>query len=194
MIATLTGKVAENTDSGQVVLDVAGVGYGVRVSLNDFALLRTGKEAKLYIHEHIREDSHDLFGFVNSSSKQLFEQLLNVKNVGPKVALALLDIGSENDVRVAIASGDVRLLQSAKGVGKRAAEQVVVELRDKVGLKSGEGADQIIGRPGVGKMDEAALGLVALGYSESDALAVLSSIDTALPTEERIRLALKGRR
>ncbi|MDQ3093649.1 MAG: Holliday junction branch migration protein RuvA [bacterium] len=194
MIATLNGKITENTDTGQIVLNVGGVGYGVRVSLNDLSSLRIGHDTKLYIHEHIREDSHDLFGFSNRSNKELFEQLLSVKNVGPKVALALLDIGSESEVRLAIAGGDVKMLQSAKGVGKRAAEQVVVELRDKVGAPVGEGADNVVGRAGISGMDEAALGLVALGYSESDALAVLSGIDSDLSPEQRIKLALKGRR
>ncbi len=191
MIATLHGKITE-TDEGLVVLDVGGVGYGLRVCLNDLANLPSGKETKVYVHEHIREDMHDLFGFVDKSTKALFVQLLSVKNVGPKAALAILDTGSEADVRLAIANGDVKFLQSAKGVGKRAAEQVVVELRDKVGAPVGEGADQVIGRPGVGKMDEAALGLVALGYSEADALAALSGIDKTFSVEDRIKLALKG--
>ncbi|MDQ2973301.1 MAG: Holliday junction branch migration protein RuvA [bacterium] len=193
MIATLTGRISE-TNNGLIVVDVSGVGYGVRVSLNDLAQLGVGSDSKLYVYEHIREDSHDLFGFVSSSSKLLFEQLISVKNVGPKVALALLDIGSESDLRLAIASGDVKMLQSAKGVGKRAAEQVVVELRDKVGLPSGEGADNVVGRAGIGKMDEAAQGLVALGYSEADALSALSGVDEILPTEERIKQALRVRK
>ena len=132
MIATLTGLVSEKLGD-QIVLDVAGVGYGVLVTGDDFAQLATGKTAKLYIHEHIREDAHDLYGFSSLDTKQLFEQLLSVKNVGPKVALAVLGIGNGTAVRAAIAAGDVKLLQTAKGVGKRAAEQIIVELRDKVG-------------------------------------------------------------
>lgn len=193
MIASLRGVVAEVIE-GAVVLDVGGVGYGLRVCLNDLAKLSIGREAKVYIYEHIREDMHDLFGFVEQSTKNLFIQLLSVKNVGPKVALAILDIGNEGEVRLAIANGDVRMLQSAKGVGKRAAEQVVVELRDKVGAPVGEGAENVVGRAGTGRMDEAAQALVALGYSEADAQAALSNVDDNLSTEERIKQALKGKR
>lgn len=192
MIATLTGMVDEKLLT-HIVVDVSGVGYGVIVSAADFGTLTTGELAKLYIHEHIKEDAHDLYGFKTQEAKQLFEQLLSVKNVGPKVALAVLDIGSMGSVRSAIASGDVKTLQSAKGVGKRAAEQIVVELRDKVGTPVGEGAEQIVGRSGVNATDEAVQALVALGYSDIDAQQALEGVDASKPVEERIRLALKGR-
>lgn len=191
MIATLTGTVSEKLGD-QVVLDVQGVGYGLLVTAEDLSLLITGETTKLYIHEHIREDAHDLFGFTSLDTKKLFEQLLSVKNVGPKVALAVLGIGSATVVRSAIAAGDVKLLQTAKGVGKRAAEQMVVELRDKVGLAPGSDAENIVNRGGVNVSDEATQALIALGYSDTDAVTALQDIDPALPTEERIRLALKG--
>jgi Holliday junction DNA helicase RuvA len=146
----------------------------------------------VYIFENIKEDTHALFGFTTIDNKQLFEQLLSVKNVGPKVAMSLLEIGSVNDVRTAIAGGDVKRLQSAKGVGKRAAEQIVVELRDKVGMLVTESAEDIVTRSGISANDDAAQALVALGYSELDATLALKSIDTNLPTEERIKLALRG--
>lgn len=190
MIATLRGVVSEKIES-QVVLDVVGIGYGLSVTVEDFGRLATGSEAKLYIYEHIREQSYDLFGFVALDTKRLFEQLLGVKNVGPKVALAVLDIGTAPAVRGAIAAGDVKLLQSAKGVGKRAAEQIVVELRDKVGLGASETAEGIVTRPGVVSGDEAVEALMSLGYSPQDASAALKEIDNSLPTEERIRQALK---
>jgi len=104
----------------------------------------------------------------------------------------VLDIGGEPVVRNAIASGDVKLLQSAKGVGKRAAEQIVVELRDKVGGVASADAEAIVTRGGVNAADEALQALMALGYSEYDAAAVLQKIDPALTTEERIKQALKG--
>ncbi len=192
MIAYLNGVVAvKELDS--VVLDVRGVGYGVVISPNDHTNLAQGGEAKLYIYEHIREDAHDLFGFTKKSTKDLFEQLISVKNVGPKVAMAVLGIGSDDSVRAAIANGDVKLLQSAKGVGKRAAEQMVVELRDKVGLVAGAAAEGIVSRSGVNLSDEAVQALIALGYSEIDAQTALEKIDTNLSTEERITLALKGK-
>ena len=188
---TLQGFVSEKIGE-QVVLDVQGVGYGLSVTAEDYGRLATGEKAKLYIHEHIREQSYDLFGFVLLDTKKLFEQLLGVKNVGPKVALAVLDIGTAPGVRGAIAAGDVKLLQSAKGVGKRAAEQIVVELRDKVGLGATAEAEGIVTRPGVISGDVAVEALVSLGYSPQDAAAALKDIDKSLPTEERIKQALKG--
>lgn len=191
MIATLSGKVSEKFVD-IVVLDVSGVGYGLHVTSEDFGRLVTGEQAKLYVHEHIREQNYDLFGFVQRETQMLFEQLLDVKNVGPKVALAVLDIGTAPAVRAAIASGDVKLLQSAKGVGKRAAEQIVVELRDKVGLAAGDAAEGIVSRPGINSQDEAAEALVSLGYSPQDAMMALQAIDNTLSVEERVKRALRG--
>jgi len=190
MIATLSGVVSEKLRE-LVVLDVGGVGYGLHVTAEDFGRLVTSERAKLYVYEHIREQGYDLFGFVQLDTKLLFEQLLGVKNVGPKVALAVLDIGNAAAVRTAIAAGDVKLLQSAKGVGKRAAEQIVVELRDKVGLVAGGSAEDIVSRPGINTQDEAVEALMSLGYSPQDATLALKDIDSLLPTEERVTLALK---
>lgn len=190
MIAMLRGLVSEK--DGGIVLECHGVGYGVFVSSSDHDALKLGQEARLYVHEHIKEDAHDLYGFVSADTKKLFEQLLSVKNVGPKVALAVLDVGPLNAVRVAIAEGDVKLLQTAKGVGKRAAEQIVVELRDKMGTPVGDAAESLISRAGVNQQDEALQALVSLGYTEVDAAIALQSIDITLPTEERIKRALKG--
>lgn len=190
MIATLTGQITENYGS-TIVLEVGGVGYGIAVTATDQGTLQNGEQTRLYIYENIKEDTFDLIGFKSLDTKRLFVQLLSVKNVGPKVALAILDIGNEATVRAAIAGGDVRYLQTAKGVGKRAAEQVIVELRDKVGAPVGEGAEQVIGRGGINVQDEAVQALVALGYSDIDAQNALNNIDPVLPLEERIRLALK---
>lgn len=191
MITTLRGTVSEKLGD-VIVVDVGGVGYGLLTTTEDQSTLNAGEEAKLYIHEHIREDAHDLYGFTSLDTKKLFEQLLSVKNVGPKVALAVLGIGSATAVRSAIAAGDVKLLQTAKGVGKRAAEQMVVELRDKVGLVAGADAEGLVTRGGVNTADEAVQALLALGYSDSDAQMALQNIDPTLPVEERITLALKG--
>jgi Holliday junction DNA helicase RuvA len=191
MIVTLSGVISEKM-AAMVVLDAQGVGYGLQVTAEDFGRLPTGEKAKLYVYEHIREQAYDLFGFVLLDTKKLFEQLLGVKNVGPKVALAVLDIGTAPAVRGAIAAGDVKLLQSAKGVGKRAAEQIVVELRDKVGLAASEAAEGIATRPGIATGDEAVEALISLGYSPQDATLALKDIDDSLPSEERIKLALKG--
>lgn len=191
MIATLEGLVTEKIGQ-QAVVVVGGVGYGVLLTINNLDRVSTGDTAKFYIHENIKEEAYDLFGFMLLEDKKLFEQLLSVKNVGPKSAMSVLDIGSANDVRSAIASGDVKKLQTAKGVGKRAAEQIIVELRDKVGLISTDSAEDIVTRGGIDQQDEAAMALMSLGYSELDATLALKRIDPALSSEERIRLALKG--
>lgn len=193
MIATLHGEVSEKL-ADLVVLDVHGVGYGLRVTAEDFGLLNSGTTAKLYVYEYIREQAHDLYGFAKRDTQELFEQLLGVKNVGPKVAMAVLDIGVAAAVRGAIAAGDVKLLQTAKGVGKRAAEQIVVELRDRVGAPAGAAAEGIVTRPGVNIQDEAAEALVSLGYSPQDATMALQRIDADLPVEDRIKQALRGTR
>lgn len=191
MISYLNGEIAcKELDS--VVVDIAGVGYGIKVSLSDFDNLVLDSRVKLFIYEHIREDAHDLYGFLSKASQGLFNQLLSVKNVGPKVALAILSIGSESSVKQAIAGGDVKKLQTAKGVGKRAAEQVIVELRDKVGLVSSDEAEGVVSRGAVDMQDEAVQALVALGYSEFDAQKALQSSDKNLSVEDRIKQALKG--
>ena len=191
MIASLRGTVSEK-HADIVIIDCAGVGYGVLVSAADFGGLATGSEAKLYIYEQIKEDAHDLYGFRSLDGKQLFEQLISVKNVGPKVAMSVLNIGSSNEVRSAIAGGDIKRLQTAKGVGKRAAEQMVVELRDKIGAPASNLAEDIVSRGGVNLQDEAVQALVSLGYSESDAALALKNIDETLPVEDRIKAALRG--
>ena len=125
-------------------------------------------------------------------AKKVFQQLLGVKNVGPKVALGILDIGQLGAIQSAIAEGDVKFLQTAKGVGKRAAEQIVVELRDKMNIPVGDKAEGLISRAGVNLKDEALLALVSLGYSESDAATALLEIDSDLPIEDRVKAALRG--
>lgn len=191
MIATLSGVVSEKLGD-QVVLDVAGLGYGLIVTASDFGAAVIGAKNKFYIYEHIRESAFDLYGFSKVETKGLFEQLLGVKNVGPKAAMAVLDIGDTNSVRASIAAGDVKFLQTAKGVGRRAAEQIVVELRDKVGAMVTEGAEGIVHRAGIMQQDEAVEALISLGYSAQDAAVALEKVDKDLPIEERIKKALKG--
>lgn len=191
MIATLTGRVAEKI-SDIVVLDVQGVGYGVLVPSEDFGTLAAGTGAKLYIYEHIRENSHDLFGFTRLDTKKLFEQLLNVQGVGPKMALSVLSVGTADAVRRAIAGGDVKFIQQASGVGKRVAERIVVDLKDKVGLAGVDLATAgLLQSDALAQQDEAAEALMALGYSAQDATTALAGIDPNLPTEQRIKQALK---
>lgn len=192
MIATLKGRVTEKMGE-LVVLDVNGVGYGVFVPAEDYGKLNNVEQTKLYIYEHIRENSHDLFGFCERDTKALFEQLLGVNGVGPKMALNILSIGSVGEVRQAIASGDLKFIQRASGVGKRVAERVVVELKDKVGLS---GVDLVstglLQSEDLLMKDEAIEALVSLGYSPQDAAAALQKIDPNLKVEERIKMVLKG--
>lgn len=192
MIATLKGEIVEISLDGAVI-ECAGVGYGVRMTGTDSSVLQKGRQVHVYVFEHIKEDAHDLYGFLSKDTKALFVLLLQVKNVGPKVAMSILDIDKVHNVKQAIAAGDIKRLQSAKGVGKRAAEQIVVELRDKVGVEADSQADAIIGRAGVRKDDDALRGLIALGFGEADALEALADIDPSLSSEERITLALKKR-
>lgn len=191
MIATLSGVIAEKLGE-EVVLDVNGVGYGLLVTAEDYGKLATGDTAKVYVYEHIRENTHDLFGFISTDTKALFELLLTVNGVGPKMALAILSIGSSADVRSAIAGGDTKFIQAASGVGKRVAERVVVDLKDKVGLPGVDLAGTgLLQTDGILRQDEAIEALVALGYAPQDAARALQSVDSSLSTEERIKLALK---
>jgi Holliday junction DNA helicase RuvA len=193
MIATLSGAVSEKLGE-VVVVDVRGVGYGLLVTAEDYGRLAVGQSAKVYIHEHIREQAHDLFGFCRLEALQLFELLLTVNGVGPKMALSVLSVGNSDNVRVAIAGGDTKFIQRASGVGKRVAERIVVDLKDKVGL---EGVDLattgLLQGAAALRQDEAAEALIALGYSPQDAAVALQSVDQALPTAERIKLALRTR-
>ncbi len=188
MIAVLDGKVSEKLGE-LVVISCGGVGYGTFVTFEDFGALNVGEEAKLYIYEHIRENTHDLFGFKKLETKQLFEQLLSVNGVGPKMALSILSLAASAHVRAAIAGGDIKFITGAPGVGKRVAERVVVDLKDKVGLAASEDATEFL-TVSANPNDEALQGLVALGYSVQDAAEALNIVETELSPEDRIKAAL----
>ena len=161
MIAYLEGVIRDK-QSIQVIVDVNGVGYGVYVAGEDLDQLEMDKPAKLHVFEYIREQQHDLFGFSKKTDKLLFEKLLEVNGVGPKMALNMLSIGSIDNLKKAIAEGDIIFIQRASGVGKRLAERVVVDLKDKVGLLSPDSATDFLH---VSSEDEAAQALVGLGFS-----------------------------
>jgi len=190
VIVTLEGKVTEKIGE-TVVLECGGVGYGLRVTFEDFGALVTGEKAKLYVYEHIRDDAHDLFGFRQIPTMALFEQLISVKGVGPRMGLAILSTANVEHVRQAIAGGDTKFISQAQGVGKRVAERVVVDLKDKVGLAASESATDFLTTPAADPNDEALQGLVALGYSVKDAATALEKIDTKLSPSDRIKAALK---
>jgi Holliday junction DNA helicase RuvA len=193
MIVTLRGTVAEKIGDS-VVIDVQGVGYGLFVTTEDYGILNSGTTVKVYVYEHIREVSYDLFGFINLDTKQFFEQLLGVNGVGPKMALSVLSIGSANEVRKAIAGGDTKYIQQASGVGKRVAERIVVDLKDKVGLVGVDlSTTGMLQSDNLLQQDEAVEALVSLGYTAQDAAAALSHVPADLPTEDRIKRALQGK-
>lgn len=192
MISLLQGKVFEQTVSG-IVLLCGSVGYGVAMTTADQGSLRSDAEVTVYIYEHIKEDAHDLYGFTSKTTKALFEQLLSVTGVGPKMALAILNVGSESNLRTAIATGDTKYISQASGVGKKVAERVVVDLKDKVGQPSSDDATSFL-QAGSPSNDEAAQALVALGYSLDDAAMMLKGVASDVSTEERVRAALRGGR
>jgi Holliday junction DNA helicase RuvA len=191
MISLLRGKVHEHIGAETVLL-CGGVGYGVKTLLDEQASLRVGEEAALVIYEHIREDTHDLYGFTTKSRKELFEKLLSVSGVGPKAALAIINLASETQVRSSIAAGDTKFIASAAGVGKKVAERVVVDLKNKVGIAASEDATAFLHGAAVNEADEALQALVGLGYMREDAANALAKIDASLPVEERVKRALRG--
>lgn len=191
MISTLEGLVVEKIGD-LVVVQCGGVGYGLLVTFEDFGALETGQNAKLYVYENIREAAYDLYGFRTLDTKKLFEQLLSVKGVGPKMALAILSVANLSQVRQAIAAGDIKFISQASGVGKKAAERVVVELKDKVGLVSSDDATGFLSAPTGNPNDEALQALVALGYSVQDAAKALEKVDDSLSSEDRIKQALRS--
>lgn len=188
MISFLRGVVAEKTDTS-LVLDVNGVGYGVIVSTETHGSVALGKECHLIVYEHIKEDAHDLYGFTDQPSKMLFEKLLSVTGVGPKMAMSIINVGTASQLVRAISSGDVQYLQTASGVGKRLAERIVVELKDKLGVESDDSALAFMS-DGLVSSDESVQALIALGFDRSVASQLLRDIDQDLPVEERVRQAL----
>lgn len=193
MIAHIRGIVTEKI-AGTVVVDVQGVGYELSVALGDFEAAQNGQEAIFYTYHHIREQAEELFGFGSLAAKKLFQILIAVQGVGPKAALAILSLGSSEQVRNALAQGDAGFVQKAAGVGKKTAERIIVDVRDKVGVPTQFGTtESTLTAPTPGEQpDEAREALMALGYTLADATKALEGIAQDLPTAERVRLALKG--
>ncbi|MBI4276738.1 Holliday junction branch migration protein RuvA [Candidatus Uhrbacteria bacterium] len=159
MIAALQGLV-QTRGKNFLVLDVHGVGYRVFVPPSLLVTTKDGATLTLWTHTHVREEALELYGFAESDALALFEQLLGVSGVGPKTALGVLSIASPREIRQAIASGDASVLTKVSGIGKKTAERIVVELKEKTGLA--DGGD-------VGEVGEAIDALVGLGYSEQQA-------------------------
>jgi Holliday junction DNA helicase RuvA len=193
MIASLRGRVVSSA-VGVTVLDVGGVGY--RLATTAAASRRAAAagdgEVTLLTHLHVREDALQLFGFASEAERSLFEMLLGVSGVGPKAALAIVSGYEPDQIRRAVQSGDHALFTSIPGIGRRTAERVVIDLKDKVGglvvPASGGEAPTPAGTQHTAARDA----LVGLGMSVAEAEAALRPIDETLPVEERVRLALSG--
>ncbi len=181
MIGSLRGEIIEISTSW-ILLEVGGVGYRVQIPLSLLSLLKQGQEQFVYIHEQLREDTHELYGFLSSQDLALFTKLLSVSGVGPKVAMTLLSMGSAETVQRAVMSGDLESLTSLPGVGKKTAQKIILELKGQL-----VEAEQI---PSVDR--DVADALQGMGYTSvqvRDALRQISS-DVTDPSE-RIRAALR---
>ena len=184
----LEGTIAE-LGNNYAVIDCGGVGYELNVSLFTLSQLKAGEKAKLYVAESIKEDVFDLYGFTSKSEKRMFQLLISVSGVGPKAAPETLSM--------AILSGDEKALTVAQGIGKKIAQRVIYELKDKIAKESGAIPVQSVGaKPGVvssDKLSDAAAALGVLGYSASEINAALRGVDTdALDAEGIIKAALKN--
>ncbi len=189
MIAHVSGTVAEKFASS-IIVDVQGVGYEVQVAAGDFEATSIDTAAKFYTYHQVREQAEDLYGFSSLAAKKIFELLITVQGIGPKAALAILSIGTTEQVRSAIASGDAVYITQANGVGKKSAERVVVDLSDKVGLPTQYAVAQTV-QAELDTSDEALEALIALGYTLSDATKALEGVDVKLSTSQRVKEALK---
>ena len=181
------------------VLDVGGVGYACMVTLNTLSQLETGKKAKLYIYNNIKEDTFDLYGFFDLSEKRCFEQLLSVSGVGPKAALSILSSSSPQSLALAVINDDETALTIAPGIGKKLAQRIMLELKDKVSkdMPALKASGYIppsdpIGQQG-STLRDATAALAVLGYTQGEISAAMRSIDTSsMSVEEIIREVLKA--
>lgn len=194
MIDRLMGRVAALEADGAVI-EVSGVGFRVEMSRTSMrALPDLGGSVTIFTHLHVREDSLQLFGFSTEEERRLFLQLISVSKIGPRLALAALSVRSPRDVRRAIALGDVALFQSVPGIGKKTAERVILELREK--MAELEGPLGIQGRgtsADDGNLAVARAALAELGIGASEADALLRDCDPEASVDELVRRALKRR-
>jgi len=177
------------------VIDCGGVGYGCRVTAYTAAQLKLNQTAKLYITESIREDAFDLYGFSSREEQKCYELLTSVNGVGPKAALAILSAGPQN-FTLAVMTGDEKLLTAAQGVGKKLAQRIILELKDKMGGANTEidfSAGPAAAAPAAGNnVGLATAALQELGYSPSEVAAALKGADPKASTEELVRFALRA--
>lgn len=177
------------------VVDCGGVGFELNVTVNTLSRLSVGERAKLFVFDYVKEDCFDLFGFATKSEKRCFEMLLTVSGVGPKAALSILSAVTPETLALAVMSGNEKALTSAQGVGKKIAQRVILELKDKL-AKQSELPDftpsAAVSAGGSAALNDALTGLAVLGYGTAEINAALKNTDVAgLSAEEIIKAVLK---
>lgn len=195
MIYYVSGKVAI-LEPGLAVIDCGGVGYGCRVTAYTASQLKLNTAARLFITESIREDAFDLYGFASREEQRCYELLTAVNGVGPKAAMAILSAGGPQNFTLAVMTGDEKMLTAAQGVGKKLAQRIILELRDKIGGASMEldfsgGAVSAPVQQG-SNLALANAALQELGYSPAEINAALKGVDPQASTEDMVRHALRA--
>jgi len=177
------------------VIDCAGVGYGCRITAYTAGQLKLNQNARLYVTESIREDAFDLYGFISKEEQHCYELLTSVNGVGPKAAMAILSSGGPQNFTLAVMTGNEKMLTAAQGIGKKIAQRIILELKDKIGGSSAEldFSTGPVSAP-VQSGNAAALAHAALqelGYSAAEINAALKGVDPKATTEEMVRYALR---
>ena len=183
-------------EPGLAVIDCNGVGYGCRVTAYTAGQLKLNQNARLYITESIREDAFDLYGFISKEEQRCYELLTSVNGVGPQAAMAILSSGGPQNFTLAVMTGDEKMLTAAQGIGKKIAQRIILELKDKIGGISVEldFSGPIVTTP-ASQNNHAALAHAALqelGYSPAEINAALKGVDPNATTEEMVRHALRA--
>ena len=196
MLYYVSGKVTV-LEPGLAVIDCGGVGYGCRVTAYTAGQLKLNQNAKLYITESIREDAFDLYGFSNREEQRCYELLTSVNGVGPKAAMAILSAGGPQNFTLAVMTGDEKMLTAAQGIGKKIAQRIILELKDKIGgggmeldFSAGSAAAAPAQQGSSAALAHAAL--QELGYSPAEISAALKGVDPNASTEEMVRHALRA--
>jgi len=198
MIEILSGKVINKTENNVTIL-VGGIGFGVEVSYDTLQTLEVGKDATLQTYLHVREDEMKLFGFSSSEEKAMFLRLISISGIGPKMAISILSGISAADLAASIMTGNVSAIAKIKGVGKKTAERIVLELKEKIselisehGAQTNSSAKDLSARLSPAAED-AVFGLISLGIKQTEATRLVEAVaKEGMSAEEIITLALKG--
>ena len=197
MFYYVSGPVA-HMEANLAVIDCGGVGYACRTTSYTLSALKKGDKGKLFTHLNVREDAMELYGFATQEELNLFQQLISVSGVGPKAALSILSASTPANLALSIITGDEKALTCAQGIGKKIAQRIILELKDKMAKETASELDFSGGKgaaaPAVftSKATEAAAALAVLGYSTQEVQMALKGVDVEnLPLEEIIRQSLK---